>query len=190
MNLTADRTDAILDALPRVDPDLAAGTLAQARRWGRPFLEWCAAEHLRPTAADPGLIARYNTAHPERFGRSAAAVTSQLRKVLRAADATLPKPRGVGHGYSARVRELPERGRLATAIRAVTETARTPNQRRQLTTVLGRFLLWCDERGIPPTACCEADLVAYRRALQRTGLTSTGTDVHAAKLLLRQLGAA
>ncbi len=188
MALTPQRIDAILDALPTVNPGLSAGTLAQVRRWGQPFLEWCAAAGVRPTADDDTLLARYERAHPERFGTSAAAVRSQLRKVLRAADASLPRPRGSGGRYTAKLRELPERGRLTAAARAVEARAKTGSQRRQQRCLLGRFLVWCEERGIRPEDCCEADLVAYRRARQRDGANSTGADVYAAKLLLVELG--
>ncbi len=138
-------------------------------------------------ASDPTLLERYEEAHPERFGRSPAVVRSQLGKVLRVADKVLPRPRGSGGVYAARLRELPERGRLADAVHAVMVAARDEKHRGQLRTTLGRFLLWCDERRIRPDECFEADLTAYRRALQRAGLKSTGAEVDGAKRLLREL---
>ncbi len=182
------RIEAILDKVPVGYPGLTQGTLDQVQRWGRPFLEWCAAEHLRPTASDVTALERYEAAYPERFGRSRAVVRSQLGKVLRIADMVLPRPRGSGGVYAARLRELPERGRLADAVHAVMAGARDEKHRGQLRTTLGRFLLWCDERRIRPDECFEADLTAYRRALQRAGLKSTGAEVDAAKRLLRALG--
>ena len=142
----------------------------------------------RPATSDPTLLGRYQTAHPERFGKSAAVVRSQLGKVLRVADKVLPRPRGSGGVYAARLRELPERGRLADAVQAVMLGTRDEKHRGQLRTTLGRFLLWCDERRIRPDDCFEADLTAYRRALQRTGMKSTGAEIDAAKRLLRELG--
>ncbi len=188
MTLTDARIESILETLPHLYPDLAPGTLRQADRWGRDLLAWCAAERARPTAADPTLLLRYEAAHPARFGVSRAAVRTQLRKVLAAADAVLPRPRGSGGRFTARRREIPERSRLGGALRDVEAGARNAAHRRQLSTLLGRFLLWCDERGIRPEDCVEADLVAYRRYLQRQAATSTGADVDAAKRLLLVLG--
>lgn len=186
--LTDERIDAILETLPRVHPGLAEGTLRQAERWGRPFLAWCAAERVRPTSDDVTLLERYEAAHPERFGGSRAVVRSQLGKVLRAADAALPRPRGSGGRFTARLYEIPERSRLATAVRQVQADARSASHRRQLGTLLGRFLRWCDTRGVRPEDCVAGDLVAYRRTLQHQGARSVGADVTAVKRLLRQLG--
>ena len=188
MAFDGQRVEAVLEKVPVVYPDLTKGTVDQIGRWGRPFLEWCVAEKVRPTTSDPTLLGRYQTAHPERFGKSAAVVRSQLGKVLRVADKVLPRPRGSGGVYAARLRELPERGRLADAVQAVMLGTRDEKHRGQLRTTLGRFLLWCDERRIRPDDCFEADLTAYRRALQRTGMKSTGAEIDAAKRLLRELG--
>lgn len=186
--LTDERIDTILETLPRVNPGLADGTLRQAERWGRPFLVWCAAERVRPTSDDATLLDRYEAAHPERFGGSRAVVRSQLGKVLRAADAALPRPRGSGGRFTARLYEIPERSRLAAAVRQVRADARSTTHGRQLGSLLGKFLLWCDERGVRPEDCVAGDVVAYRRALQRQGASSVGADVTAAKRLLRELG--
>ena len=189
MTLTDARIDSVLGAVPRLNPGLAEGTLRQAERWGRDLLAWCATERVRPTAHDAALLARYETAHPERFGASGAAMRSQLRKVLAAADAVLPRPRGSGGRFTARRREVPERSRLGTALREVEANARDAAHRRQLSTLLGRFLLWCDERGTQPDDLFEGDLVAYRRHLQRERgpRASTGADLDAARRLLRAM---
>ncbi len=187
--ITPAHIDDVLDNLPTRYVGLKEGTLDQMKRWGRPFLEWCSAEQVRPTPHDPTLLDRYEAAHPERFGNSRAAVRTQLRKVAHAADAVLTKPRGSGGRLAVRVRELPERGKIAIAVRKVLiEEESRPNRRRQLESLMGRFLLWCDERGIGPSACVEADLTAYRRARQHSGAKSVGADVAAAKRLLRALG--
>ena len=188
MAFESQRIESILDKVPVAYPGLTQGTLDQIQRWGRPFLEWCAAERTRPTASDMAALERYEATYPERFGRSRSVVRSQLGKVLRVADMVLPRPRGSGGVYAARLRELPERGRLADAVHAVMVGARDEKHRGQLRTTLGRFLLWCDERRIRPGECFEADLTAYRRSLQRAGLKSTGAEVDAAKRLLRALG--
>lgn len=188
MGLSDRNIETVLEKIPAILPDLSAGTLDQIARWGRPLLQWCAAENVRPTSSDPTLLGRYERAYPDRFGRSRAVVLSQLRKVLRVADAALPKPRGSGGTYAARVRALPDRGRLPHAVRTVMASARDGKHRGQLETTVGRFLLWCDGRAVRPEACLEADLTAYRRALQHAGMTSTGAEVDGAKRLLRALG--
>jgi hypothetical protein len=186
--ITDERIEAVLNAVERLDPDLSESTVKQARRWGRPFLEWCAAERLRPSTADSArLLDMYESAFPVAFGRSRSPVRSQLRRVIRAADAILPRPRGAGGKYAVRLRELPERGRIARAVGAVMDGARNDAHRRQLRTTLGRFLLWCDDRGVRPEDCVPADLFAYLRHLQQARLTSTGPEIDAAKRLLAAL---
>ena len=175
MAAVADRNKALSD-----------GSLAQIRRWAEPFLTYCAEVGDRPTSADTGLLGRYERAHPERFGKSAAAVRSQLRKVLAACDELAPSPAGRTDTFASHADAL--RGRAKAALKEVVDAKPSKNRQRQVRCVVGRVVVFLAERGIKPEDAYEGDLMAYRTARKRDGAAAVTSEVSLARDWLRAMG--
>ena len=88
---------------------------------------------------------------------------------------------------AARLDAVPARSPLGKAIARVLARAKTPNERARLATILGAFLVWCEQRELAPSECWPGDLDVYRRDRIAAGYTSPGDYRRVAGWLLTEL---
>jgi hypothetical protein len=148
------------------------------------FRTWLDATGLELAMVGMGEIERFRVEVPIGPGTWAQRKWA-IRRLVDAAVASTPRRSRPAGTASARVDLVVPRCFLGRAIAAVLADATNARRRRTWPTLLGRFLLYCDECDRDPTECWEADLVPYQRWLVRRGNRSTGELVHVARRLLR-----
>ena len=179
-----DRIKAALDA----DESITEGRRREIWRWTALARDWLDASGIDIRTLTSGDLVRFvNEVEPVSGPKDPYQRRSALNKLRDAALTVAPRVARRTDTMAARLDAVAARSPLGKAIARVLARAKTPNERARLATLLGAFLVWCEQRALDPSECWPGDLDVYRRDRIAAGYTSPGDYRRVAGWLLTEL---
>ena len=174
----------ILLALDPMKPERAA----EVRRWTPSFVAWCRGQGLPIAEAGEGDLDAFRQFRGPDAKPAWPQTQWAIRLLVRAAGRA-----ATAKNRSSRFHErVAVEGRDTILARAITDVvSRRPTRDARATTItaIGRFLAWCDARGVPARECLAAELPLFRGALRSEGMSSTDWVLAPARALVAVLAA-
>jgi hypothetical protein len=170
------------------DDSLKPDTRRQLWKWTEPARSWMDANGIAAGSSTEADWLRFvSEVEPTSGSRNPAHRMWALRSLASYASTVAPRRARQTGTAASRLDAVPGRSPLGRAITQVLSAARTESDRRQWPTMLGAFLMWCDERGLEPLDLWEGHVDLYRRERAEAGFKGASQYAVIARKLARVL---